>query len=205
MLLAHIDRVIPPQSSRIKEVPNLDNVEPFLSDPIESEDGPPTKSTFEDLAQMKNSAYTKNEYTTALLKVVDRMLSTSWKFNPFRGCSVAAMDPPLPETRLTKEQYRWLESCKAEQKMAFDTRGQRWNARGLTHLKTTNERNQKKLTVQAWPRSIPFLDEEAFAEEVRINSFHSRDPDTTYSDNEAREMNRDVSAGTVSFPSPNYL
>lgn len=209
LVVGNRGRVVLPQSSRMKEVPSLDNVEAFMSDPVDLEDESSSiwkvgKRTPQAKHGQSGYQYPENPNIASisrlvLLRQADRALNITWKFNPFRGCPMAAMDELPPDAQLTDEQLEWLEGFKEKEILARATRIQRMSARGLLDLQKTKKKNMKNLTILAWPNSVASLTGKTFEEEVLNNSFHSRHLVSTGSDDKAEDSEHRVTKQKVSF------
>ncbi len=102
---------------RVKEVPDLDNVQPFFSDPVLADDVGNTELRG---AQPEGSHTQQNRPLSYLYEnkasipemiineKVKRALATSWAFNP-RACSTgpAQQHSSIPHHGLTEEEYTW--------------------------------------------------------------------------------------------------
>lgn len=108
---------------RVKEVPDLDNVQPFFSDPIlaaedlgnsESQGSQP-EATFTQTVQAVPYFYGSRPSIAEMIinDKVKRALATSWAFNP-RACSTTAAQKHVvvPHHGLTEEEYTWIKGNK---------------------------------------------------------------------------------------------
>ena len=205
----HIHRVNKQLRHRMKEVPNLENVEAFLSDFSEPEDNPYHNVSMQESARAVGPDEGKNVYKgnphcamqheSLALGQVDRVLSSAWKFNPFYGATAASLADPPSDIELSAEELRLLESIKGKQVAARATRLQRMYALGLYDLQKTKSRNEKRLNVQIWPEDIPDLDDAMFVEEVRNNAFCSRGLRSDNIGSDTQDVGYSENHGTVSY------
>lgn len=176
----HLRRAAVPQSKCIKEVPNLENVSAFLSDPLNvEEDAAPTSRMQVPRKPMGSGEECSEEWIddfdlAKILKLVDRTLSSAWKFNPYFGASPGAMGPFPADLELTVEEFNFANRKKIIKDTASERRIRADSARGLCELKNINKRNKKNLSITPWPEDISFLNDKAFAEQVNLNAFCSR-------------------------------
>ena len=107
---------------RVKEVPDLDNVQPFLSDPILGDDvgnsefqGSRREGILTPLAKPMPYFYGSRPSIAEMIinDKVKRALATSWIFDP-RACSTTAAQRhvTVPYHGLTKEEYGWIRENK---------------------------------------------------------------------------------------------
>lgn len=178
--IGHLGRAVGLQSKSIKEVPNLDNVSAFLSDPLTlEEDAAPTSKVQvpgEPVGSGKECPVELiDDFDPAkVLKLVDRVLSSAWKFNPYLGASPGAMGPFPKDLELNSNEFEFANRKKIIKDTAIETRLRADTARGLFELQNINKRNKKNLSITPWPEDISFLNDKAFAEQVNLNAFHSR-------------------------------
>jgi len=194
----HLRRVAGPQSSCIKEVPSLENVSAFLSDPLNVEDDASATSRVRVPGEPAVTGEACSEELiddfdpTKILRLVDRTLSSAWKFNPYLGASPGCMDPLPPDLELTSDEHEFANGKKIIKDTANATRLRADTARGLFELQIINKRNKKNLSITPWPEDILFLNDKAFAEQVNLNAFHSRDSIPNNVSNGVRDTRADV-------------
>lgn len=178
-----------PQSKCIKEVPNLENVSAFLSDPLNvEEDAAPTSSLQVPGRPIGSGEECSEDWIddfdpAKVLKQVNRTLSSAWKFNPYFGANPGAMGPFPKDLELTLDEFNFANNKKIIKDTANETRIRADNARGKFELRNINKRNKKNSNIAPWPEDISFLNDKAFAEQVNLNAFCSRSsiPDGVHS------------------------
>lgn len=169
-----------PSSKYIKEVPSLENVSAFLSDPPNVEENATPKDRMQVPEKPTESGEERSEEwiddvdPVKILRLVDRTLSSAWKFNPYLGASPGAMGPFPEDLELTPDEYDFANRKKIIKDTASERRIRADTARGLFELQNINKRNKKNLSITPWPEDISFLNDKAFTEQVNLNAFYSR-------------------------------
>lgn len=177
---ARLPNVFEPQSNRVVEVPNLENVDAFFSDPVDPNEGSDlvggnletqSEATFDGPGTRKLAVDTLVDPDRILLQT-SRMLGSAWKFNPFKGASPGSFELDTPDSTLTKEELDFVRSCKASStSRPRDVALRHHNAIGQIELAKINKRNRKDLSITAWPEDIVELSDQDFQKEV--DSFYS--------------------------------
>ena len=211
----HIHRVNKQLRHRMKEVPNLENVEAFFSDFSEPEDNPYHNVSMgestravgfsENEIVYKANPHCAMQHHSLAIRQADRVLSSAWKFNPLYGATAASLEDPPSGTELSAEELKLLESITEKQVAARATRLQRMYAQGLRELQKTKSRNEKRLNIQIWAEDISDLDDAVFAEEVRNNSFCSRHLSSDNIGTENQDVDHRKNHGSVICPTFNNL
>ena len=171
-------------------------MEAFCSDPVVPDDDPFSSSKTRervhsagsDEARSDKSDLIKQLDPSKVIEQVDRVLSSSWKFNSFAKAVPGCMDPPPRDTELTDDELKWVNSNKEEREKAKATELQLMYARGLVELRKIKKRNEKHLTISVWPEDTPELNDKAFVEEVNTHTFYSRGPNSVRVDDRIHEV-----------------
>lgn len=161
------------------EVPNLENVDAFFSDPLDPAEGLPSTDMGLETQHTANTNGPEMRQPTLdafsdssqIIQQTNRALSSSWKFNPFRGAHPQAFDREDPKTNLTEDEWKAIQAFQvSNNSRPRDVALRHHDAIGQIELAKINKRNKKHLSLAAWPEDTVGLNDEGFHKE--INAFY---------------------------------
>ena len=176
---------------RITEVPDLDNVSPFISDPTLADDSVDpnagaTQSPGTLAPYNPQVAYLYGNGTSIAGKILDnkvnRALEMAWKFDS-RACSTTAARklPAIPYHGLTKEEFNWIKES--------------GNSAVATAIKERqNETDLAKRSInkdKAWVTYEPYPNFDDIDIDQELDSFYGPGPYTDFAATENMAINHD--------------
>ena len=210
----HSDRfrhVLQPQSNRVVEVPNLDNVDAFFSDPVNPDEGLYSTDTGLETQHTANINGSEMRQLTPdafidphqVLRETSRTLESAWKFNPFKGAAPGAFELESKTTPLTEEELKFIHSYEvSNQSRPRDAALRHLNAIGLVELAKVNKRNRKHSSIPDWPEDTAEINDKGFDKE--IIAFYGADTlptsgqnDNQFSTSDCPENHQEVSSAMI--------